>query len=146
MTLREIIRWISSHAITNPRLRMDGTYLRNQKLNSIKIPVVRDIKKIWKNHPYLRYQENLYWIIIMPKNYQQINKKNEMKRNFFFHSIWSYRFFRIHMNFFQFFFAYENTVFEQNWSYDRATFSSIARKSFVCNMKACDKNISGIRT
>ena len=46
-----------------------GTYIPNQKFDSINILVLRDKKISWINHPYQRWQENLVCIIIMPKSY-----------------------------------------------------------------------------
>ena len=48
------------------------------------------------------------------------------------------------MSFFQFFYVYENTVFDENLDYNRATVSSITGKILVCSMKSCYKNISKI--
>ena len=38
------------------------------------------------------------------------------------------------MNFFNFFYVFENTVLEKNWGRNRATVSSIPRKIRVCDM------------
>ena len=45
------------------KLRIYGTYILNQKFDSIRILVLRDTTKIWKN------QEYLFYIIIMQKRY-----------------------------------------------------------------------------
>ena len=78
-------------------LRMYDTYISNQKFHSIRIWLLHDITKIWN------FFLHLFCIIIMPKSYWIIGKKNcstnnQVTYNFFISNkfFWS---FRIHMNF-----------------------------------------------
>ena len=45
------------------------------------------------------------------------------------------------MNFFNFFYVYENTGFKKKWGYNRATGSLIPRKNFLCDVESRVKKI-----
>ena len=104
---------------------MHITYVPNQRFHSIRISVLRDATKIWKNYLYHRCQEHLFCIIIMPKGYQKIGKKkisinNQVTYPFFSpnefidfsESIWI----------FPIFFKFMTIPFsKKNWGYDHAS-------------------------
>ena len=80
----------------------------------------------------------------MPKSYQQIGEKNNCSKNnltyFPFQMI--FLIFQNPYEFFIFSYVHEDTVFEKNWGYNRATVTSIIRKILGCHMESYYKNIS----
>ena len=62
-------------------LRMFGTYILNQKFDSIGISVLRDIKKSAKNHLYQGCEEQFFWLIIIPKCYLRISEFTDCSKS-----------------------------------------------------------------
>ena len=103
-------------------LRTYVTYILSKKFDSIRILVLFDIRKIWKNHPYRRCQEHLFCIIIIPKSYWQIDEQNNCSINnqvayHFFHFKWIDWFFRIHLNILNSFFTFLKILFLKKFCY-----------------------------